>query len=417
MHALKVIAITHKETDLDSIGHYYVSDERVPDFLPAFQERIGAQEMCYLATCNRVEFIFTDDEEKHYVDEELRSFFQAFFGDDEAKVEQGMREAKVFEGEEAIRHLFMVASSLESMVIGEREIITQVRKAFERCREAGMTGDILRLVIDGTVKTAKEIYTRTRIATQPVSVVSLAYQKLLDLGMEADGEVLVVGAGKTNRSFCRFLKKHGFNNFRVLNRSIENAQELADELEGEAGGLEELQNLDHSPSVLLTSTASREPIVPRSLYEDWQAKGLDPCVIVDLALPSDLDEEAIPLHRGPYIGLKELRDKAQKNMKEREREIEACHRIIEERIETFHRVYKEREVELAMRQVPQKVKEIRKSTLDSVFADEIEKMDPNDREVLDKVVQHLEKKYMSVPMKMAREILLEESGAKSSDKQ
>lgn len=416
MHALKVIAITHQETDLDSIGHYYVSDDEVPNFLPSFQERIGAQEICYLATCNRVEFIFTDDEEKHYNSEELQHFFQAFFGDDESKVQQGMREAKVFEGEEAIRHLFRVASSLESMVIGEREIITQVRKAFERCREAGTTGDILRLVIDGTVKTAKEIYTRTRIATQPVSVVSLAYQKLLDLGMEPDGEVLVVGAGKTNRSFCRFLKKHGFNNFRVVNRSIDNAQELADELEGEAAGLEALENLDHAPSILLTSTASQDPIIPRSLYENWQAKGVEPKVIVDLALPSDLDEEALPLHNGPYIGLKELQDKARKNMQEREQEIEACHRIIEERIETFHRAYKEREVELAMRQVPQKVKEIRQSTLDSVFADQIEQLDPESREVLDKVVQHMEKKYMSVPMKMAREILLEESGAKGSQK-
>lgn len=412
MNALKVIAITHKETDLDSIGRYHVEDERVPEFLPDFQEKIGASEVCYLSTCNRVEFIFTDDEEKHYQEGELRGFFEAFFGPEEEAIERAVGEAKVFEGEDAIRHLFMVASSLDSMVIGEREIITQVRKAFERCREAGTTGDILRLVLDGTVKTAKEIYTRTRIATQPVSVVSLAYQKLRDLGMEPDGEVRVIGAGKTNRSFCRFLKKHGFSNFKVHNRSLDKAEELAEELDGRAAPLEKLSELDHPPSVLLTSTSAEEPVIPKARYEEWKDRGVAPKVIVDLALPSDFDQEALPLHEGPYIGLKELQDKAEKNMKEREEEMEACYSIIEERIETFHRAYKEREVELAMRQVPQKVKEINERTLNSVFAEDIEQMDENSREVLDKVVRHLEKKYMSVPMKMAREILLEESGAK-----
>jgi glutamyl-tRNA reductase len=306
----------------------------------------------------------------------------------------------------------MVAASLDSMVIGEREIITQVRKAFERCRQAGTTGDILRLVIDGTVKTAKEIYTRTRIATQPVSVVSLAYQKLRDLGMEPDGEVRVIGASKTNRSFCRFLKKHGFSNFKVHNRSTDKGQELAEELEGEAEGLDALSELDHPPSVLLSSTSSQEPVISQELYHRWKERGVAPKVIVDLALPGDLDPEAQELHEGPYIGLKELQDKAGKNMKEREKEMEACYSIIEERIETFHRAYKEREVELAMREVPEKVKEINERTLNSVFADDIEQMDANSKEVLDKVVRHLEKKYMSVPMKMAREILLEESGAK-----
>lgn len=412
MHALKVIAITHKETDLSSIGHYHVPDERVPEFLPAFQKAVGAEEMLFLSTCNRVEFVFTDEEEKHYEDQELRHFFKSFFGEDAERVEQGIRQAKVFEGADAIRHLFMVASSLESMVIGEREIITQVRNAFERCRQAGTTGDILRLVIDGTVKTAKEIYTRTRIATQPVSVVSLAYQKLRDLGMEPDGEVRVVGASKTNRSFCRFLKKHGFSNFRVHNRSLDKAQELAGDLDGDASDLEALTQLDHPPSILLSSTSSQEPVISKELYQEWKERGVAPKVIVDLALPSDLDPEAHPLHEGTYIGLQELQDKAQKNVKEREKEMEACLDIIEERIETFQRAYKEREVELAMRQVPEKVKEIKQSTMDSVFASEIEQMDEGSREVLDKVVKHLEKKYMSVPMKMAREILLEESGAK-----
>ncbi len=416
MHALKVIAITHKETELDAIGDYHVPDDRVPEFLPAFQKAVGANEMLFLSTCNRVEFVFTDDEENHYEEDELRAFFRTFFQGNAERAEKGVREAKVFEGEDAIRHLFMVAASLDSMVIGEREIITQVRKAFERCRQAGTTSDMLRLVIDGTVKTAKEIYTRTRIATQPVSVVSLAYQKLRDRGMEPDGEVRVIGASKTNRSFCRFLKKHGFNNFKVHNRSIDKARELAEELEGEAAGIEALSDLEQPPSVLLSSTASQDPVVPKALYEDWKAKGVAPKVIVDLALPSDLDPDALPLHEGPYIGLKELQDKADKNMKEREKEMETCYAIIEERIETFHRAYKEREVEIAMRQVPEKVKEINERTLNSVFAEDIEQMDEASKEVLDKVVRHLEKKYMSVPMKMAREILLEESGAKGERK-
>lgn len=416
MQALRVIAITHKESELSSMGNYHVEEERIPEFLPAFQKKVGADEMLYLSTCNRVEFALITDEEKHYDEAELRNFFQAFFGKEDERVEQGVREARVYEGEDAIRHLFMVASSLDSMVIGEREIISQVRKAFERCHQAGTTGDLLRLVIDGTVKTAKEIYTRTRIATQPVSVVSLAYQKLRDMNIAPDGEVRVVGAGKTNRSFCKFLKKHGYSNFKVHNRSRERGEALAEELEGEYQPLEALRELSDAPSILLCSTASEEPVIGEQLYHKWKEEGNAPCAIVDLAQPADVAEGALSLHQGPYIGLSELRDKAEKNMKEREKEMEHCHAIIEERIGEFHQAYKEREVELAMREVPEKVKEINERVVNGTFAREIEEMDPESREVLDKVVKQLEKKYMAVPMKMAREILLEESGGKGSQK-
>ena len=95
---------------------------------------------------------------------------------------------------DAVRHLFKVASSIDSLVLGEREIITQVRTAYENCLEMGMTGDVLRLLIQKAIGAAKAVYTETDVATKPVSVVSLAYRKLKDLNLKLDARILVIGA-------------------------------------------------------------------------------------------------------------------------------------------------------------------------------------------------------------------------------
>ena len=103
--------------------------------------------------------------------------------------------AEVFVGEEAVEHILKVASSLESLVVGEREIITQVRKAYDFCNLLGLTGDFTRLLIKQTVETAKEIYTTTDIAKNPVSIVSLAYRQLRALGIKKEARILFIGSG------------------------------------------------------------------------------------------------------------------------------------------------------------------------------------------------------------------------------
>src|SRR5690606_6770417 len=116
------------------------------------------------------------------------------------------------EGLEGARHLCRMSCSLARLLAGAKEVLAQVRKAYERCRDAGFTGDFLRLMMDSLVRTAKEVYTHTRISRNPVSVVSLAYRKLRENKLQTNPRILIVGAGETNQLLAKYLQKHRFAN-------------------------------------------------------------------------------------------------------------------------------------------------------------------------------------------------------------
>jgi glutamyl-tRNA reductase len=150
--------------------------------------------------------------------------------------------------------------------VGEREIIGQVRKAYDACQKQGLAGDLLRLVMNATVKTAKEIFTDTKIAERSVSVVFLAYQMLQNQHVPLDSRILIIGAGQTNGTMAKYLLKHGFQNFTVFNRTLANAQTLASELKGDAYALTELANYKKGFDVIISCTGAAETIVTKELY-------------------------------------------------------------------------------------------------------------------------------------------------------
>jgi glutamyl-tRNA reductase len=129
-------------------------------------------------------------------------------------------------------------------------------------------------------------------------------------------------------------------------------------------------------------------------------------VIVDLAIPSDIEQEVIRKNNINYIGIESLKEEARKNLEQRQKELEVCKRLIQDRMSEFEHLLRERKVELAMKEIPQVVKGIRERALTQVFNKELDALDPKSREVLEKMMDYMEKKYISVPMKMAKEIML-----------
>src|SRR5687768_2144955 len=196
MKQLKIIAFTHKTAGLNTVGKLHMDEARRAEVLGRLKSGSGADELMYLSTCNRVEFILSAAEA---IDEQyLFRFFSLFRPEwDRQELAEIVSAVSVLESEDALRHLYRVASSLDSLVVGEREIITQVRNAYEWCRKENLTGDLLRLVIRKTIECAKEVYTKTNIARNPVSVMSLAYRRLRDLQIKMDARFLFIGAGIT----------------------------------------------------------------------------------------------------------------------------------------------------------------------------------------------------------------------------
>ncbi|MFP5470009.1 MAG: glutamyl-tRNA reductase [Bacteroidia bacterium] len=411
MNQIKILALTHKNLELNEVGLFHLSDDILSKTLVNIKHLLNLNELMYLSTCNRVEFIFTT---KATIDDDfLLNFFMAFNPSwRETELMFAAQKAEFFEGEKAIEHLFQVASSVDSLVLGEREIITQVRNAFETSNKIGLTGDAIRLLIQQTIRVAKNVYTETSIAKNPVSVVSLAYKELRQHSINEHSNFLVIGSGKTNKTMARFLKKHGSKNFYIYNRTIANAEEFAKEVGGKAFPLTELKNHREHFDVVLTCTSSTLPILTDELYAEILNGDKSRKIIVDLAIPNDVAPELVERHNIELLSINELKEVADKNLKQREKELHKCNAIIDQQLKEFKHLFKTRQVEVAMRQVPEKVKEIKKNALEVVFQKEFENLDSNSKEVLDKILDYVEKKYVSVPMKMAKEILLEADSSK-----
>ena len=402
LKTLKIIAFTHKTTDIQNIGHLHLDTAQRAVRLQEMLVNSGVHELMYLSTCNRVEFVFVSDQ--LFDSAFRRKFFLAF--SPVADVKWMEENAEFHEGEDAVHHLMRLASSLDSLVIGEREIITQVRNAYDESLSFGITGDLIRIAIKHAMESAKEVYTQTDIAKNPVSVVSLAYRTLREFNLKNDARFILIGAGETNTTMAKFLKKHGFHNFSIYNRTLDKAEKLAAHLQGSAHALEALNNRTTGFDVLITCTGSEEPIVNAALYEHLLAGENNKKIVIDLALPNDIEQSIPHKFSVHYISIEQLRVKADENMKKREKELSVCHEILDKQSLLFEEVFHERQVIKAMQGVPQKVKEIRQHAIDTVFAKEMEGLDEHSKEVLNKILSYMEKKYISGPMIMAKEILL-----------
>ncbi len=401
---LKVIAFTHKQIELKELGKLVICQENLTAKLQEAKVHFQIPEIFYLATCNRVEFIMATSIE---VNKEFAREFINFMniGIYSHYLENFISGASIYEEKEALNHLLRTSCSMESLVVGEKEILAQMRKAYENCRQANLTGDYLRMVMNRVVKAAKEVYTDTNISRNPISVVSLAYRKLKEYALTPNARILIIGAGETNKNISKYLQKHKYSNFAVFNRTKSKAIELATELNGKAYDLADLVNYKKGFDVMITCTSSIEPIITAELYKSLLNGETNRKTIVDLAVPNDVAAEVIEVFPVNYIEVHTLNELSKSNLQERYQELIHAERIIEQNIAEFIPVLKQRRIELAMREVPEKIKEIRKRAVDCVFADEIQLLDHQSREVLEKMLNYMEKKYISVPMRMAKEIM------------
>jgi len=413
LQRLRIIAFTHKKTPLRELNRFFLHEENRRERLEYVKFSCDLGEILYLATCNRIEFLFTSQASLN--ESFLTRFFRSFREDwQEEELNFAVAHAEVFEDEEALLHFYSVASSLDSLVVGEREIITQVRKAYDACHSEGLTSDFLRLVVKSTITTAKKVYTETRIANNPISIVSLAERKLRALHPSKQSRILLVGAGETITNISKYLVKQGFRNFSIFNRSLENSRKLAGTLQSStvsaaAYSLDDLKTFNQGFDILITSTSAADPIITTEIYTSLLSKDPGKKILVDLAIPADIHSDVIEQNPVHFIDINDLRKIAQENLAGRQREYEHAAEIVEECVRDFRQLHRTRALELKMREVPVKIREIKDRAVNDVFARELESLDENSRELLGKMLDYMEKKCISIPMIMAKEIILETS--------
>lgn len=406
----KVISFNHQNLALEKLALLHLNEEVQSTFLGALKISFGFNELMLLSTCNRVEFFVCSEKEMTGTSvKELLKFINSGMDDD--MIDILASKAEIYEEDEAVNHIFEVASSLRSLVVGEREIITQVRKAYEFCNKLGLTGDFIRMVVKHTIETAKDVFTNTSIAKNPVSVVSLAYRQLRDLGIKNEARILMIGSGETNTSMANYLQKHKYANFTIFNRTVSNAEKLAGKIDASFFALSELENYSKGFDVLISCTGSTEPVINNTNYTKLLAGDNGKKVIIDLALPADIHADVLTNHNIHYINISSLKDQADKNLQLRHNEIDKCRKIIALQLEEFKSLYNERKIELAFGEIPKQVRAIKDLAMNEVFLKEISSLDDKSKEVLDKILNYVEKKYNAVAMKTAKDVLLNKDQA------
>ena len=397
LSAYRLFTLTHRQASLDQLEPYSIPAEEMDRTLLRLREQLGWEEVFYLATCNRILFFFYEKDRDPTTSEELQ---RALGITEYANIVKPIFR----KGAEAVLHLYDVAASVDSMVVGEREILRQLRLAYLACHEGGHSGDHLRILMQSAVAAAKTVYHKTRIGQKPVSVVSLAAQRIRQQRLDpTTARVLMIGAGQTNWLVSRFLQKQGFRNVIVANRSIENAEKLAAVFDGKAISLDLLHTCDQGFDLLIVCTAATKAVVDTDLFMHLlNGEQAEDKVVVDLSIPHNVDAAVVEKCSPTYIQIDDLRQLADENLAFRAGEIKEARKLIGEQLATFRERVQQRRIELAMKDVPSEIRSIRKRAMRVVFQRELADLDGDTLELIERMMHYMEKKCIGIPMKAAR---------------
>ncbi len=399
----KVITFTHHVVEIAEIGNYQIVESSDGLGTHRVKSALGLEEFMYLSTCNRVTYIFYTHQEVN-IDFIIRLLKEANPSLTEEGLDRIERYVSLYEGVEAIQHIFEVAGSIDSLVVGESEIFRQFRAAYQQALEAGQTGDNLRLLEIMAVQVAKHIYSHTRINEKPLSIAALAGESILEVCNSQDACIALVGAGETNTLVARFLHKHGYHKLLIFNRSIDKAIHLAEEVGGKAFGLEALPRLENFDA-LVVCTSSQQPIVTPELWNQWSTQNKNRYLLVDLAVPANVDARVGSLPNVNYINIDQLRELADRNLNFRRQEISIAKTIVDEAVEQFKTLYMERQVELALSALPEEVKKVKEKITTEVFRHKLDLFSTEQKEVIDEILSYMESKCIGIPMKLAKKTI------------
>lgn len=398
----QILTVTHRDTPLKTIGDFVVTadgEEVLREQLHQLCRTFELDELMYTATCNRVMYFFYTP--TRFSQTDIAQFFRTI--NPKLSAESIRQHAHHLIGDRALSHLYNVAASIDSLVVGEREILRQLRDSYEQSKSFDLIGDHLRLAMDHAVNAAKAVYAKTRIGEKPVSVVSLAIQELLRYQLPRQSRILLVGAGQTNNLVAKFLKKHEYSNVVVFNRTLARAQSVARTVSGRAYPLDSLFSYREGFDCIVCCTGWQEAFLNEELYRDLLNGEEDQKLVIDLAIPNNVDRAITESFDVQYIEIEDLREAARKNMEFRRREVVRAEAILTTHITEFATLFQQRQITRALRHVPQQIKQVRQHALTEVFAKEMADLDEDALDLVHRMMAYMERRCIGIPMQAARE--------------
>ena len=403
-----LVGLSHKTAPIEVRERLAFSEDRLPDALREIASLAGVHETMILSTCNRVEVVARAETPQTDLAPALSQFLATFHRISVQQVEPYLYQHRQ---REAIRHLFRVASSLDSMIIGETQILGQVKEAYALARSVGTLRGPLEEALTRAFFVAKRVRTETGIASSAVSISYAAVELARKIFGSLEGKrILLVGAGKMSELAARHLLAHGGSQIFVTNRTPERAAEMAAQLEGRAVPFEQLFEYAAQCDILISSTAAPHFLIRKSDAQRLLAERKNrPMFLIDIAVPRDIDPEVNKLDNIYLYDIDDLQQVVNANLKERLKEAQRGEQIAEQEVEKFLRWLKTLDVVPTIIDLQSHLEQLRKQELERV-ASQLSNLTPQQREAVEALTKGLVNKVLHSPVTQLKSLAQQPDG-------
>lgn len=390
---LLVLGLNHKTAPIHIRERLAFKEEQQLS-LALEANRLGCGESFLLSTCNRVELyslIPTQEMDVHPL-EQVRKLLAS-------KASLGISELiphlYTYRGDEALLHLLRVASSLDSMVVGEPQILGQLKVAYERCKEAGATGRVLSGLMDQALTVAKRVRTQTEIGRAVVSISSVAVNLAEQIfGTLQKSTALLVGAGEMGELAAQHLIQAGVSRLLVANRNLERATALSERLGGHPRTLSELPELLTQADIVITSTGAHGYLITKEqVAKTLKARKYRPLFLIDISVPRNI-EPSVNDHENVYVyDVDDLNQIAADNKAARAREAETAEILVRKELERLKSVQARRDLAPVLKAIRTQVHLLKEEELTRVES-KFDHLSADQRQVVQQFAERLSNKFL-----------------------
>ena len=391
--SIVAIGCNHRSTPLDKLERMTVAPDDMGKALGGLGDADHLSEVVVLSTCNRIE-IYAFAERFHGGYQDVREFLARHAG---LAPEDVADHLYAHHDAEAVRHLFSVAAGLDSAVVGEHEILGQVRDAWDRAREEGTVGSSLGALFRHAVETGKRVRTETSIG-RGIASVSQAAVALADDRIDglAGRTVLVIGAGEMAEGTVKSLAQAGAGDVLVANRTWERAVALAEACGGHPVRVDDLHDALERVDVLVTTTGAQDLIIEAADVRALSTVRTQPLVIVDVAVPRDVDPAAGKIPGITLLDMDDIGEFVDEGLDSRNREVESVRTIVDGEVDRYQAMVSAREVAPLIAQLRGRADDIRVAELER-HAAKLAALDPEQRDAIEALTKGLVNKLLHEP--------------------
>jgi glutamyl-tRNA reductase len=405
---LAIVGLSHKTAPVEIRERLAFNDGALRRALTSLVGREDVTEVMILSTCNRVEVVAESPDDRL-----IRDFLCEFHQIPHDAVSKHLYS---FRNADAIRHVFRVAASLDSMIIGEPQILGQVKEAYRIAADAGTVGMHLSALMNRAFAVAKKVRSETGISASAVSISYAAVELARKIFGDLSGKtVMIIGASKMGELAAKHLKRNGVSSVLVTNRTFERAVEVAKVFEGAAIPFDHFtEHMDHA-DIVISSTGAPHFIISRSLAEQVIHKRKNkPIFFIDIAVPRDIDPSVNEIDNAFLYDIDDLQQVIDANLKERMKEASRAEEIIDSEVEAFCRKMQSREVVPTIVQLREGLEKLRREEIERNRR-YLKDLSAEQQEAIDHITKSVVNKILHTPIEELKKMAHDPSGSDFAD--